>query len=101
MTGPSAATAILRRQKRGSVSKMGQADIRALLIVGAMSRIRWIVRKGALPDNWLGHVLNCKPRMGGCGRLGQQDGAHDLGDDDARGELTDGVSWSSSPEANR
>ena len=33
---------------------MGQSDIRKLLIVGAMSRIRWIVRKGVLPDNWLG-----------------------------------------------
>jgi transposase len=28
-----------------------------------MSRIRWIVRKGVLPDNWLGHVLGRKPRM--------------------------------------
>ena len=35
----------------GSVSKMGQTDIRKLLIVGAMSRIRWSVRKGVLPDN--------------------------------------------------
>ena len=47
----------------GGVSKMGQADIRKLLIVGAMSRIRWIVRKGTLPDNWLGRVLERKPRM--------------------------------------
>jgi len=43
---------------------MGQADIRKLLIVGAMSRIRWIVRKGVLPDNWLGRVLGRKPRTG-------------------------------------
>ncbi len=42
---------------------MGQADIRGLLIVGAMSRIRWIVRRGILPDNWLGRVLGRKPRM--------------------------------------
>ena len=47
----------------GGVSKMGQTDIRKLLIVGAMSRIRWIVRKGVLPDNWLGHILGRKPRM--------------------------------------
>lgn len=39
------------------------ADICKLLIVGAMSRIRRIVRKGALPDNWLEHVLSRKPRM--------------------------------------
>jgi transposase len=42
---------------------MGQTDIRKLLIVGAMSLIRWIVRKGVLPDNWLGGVLGRKPRM--------------------------------------
>ncbi|WP_413060860.1 IS110 family transposase [Sphingomonas carotinifaciens] len=51
------------KTRLGSVSKMGQADIRKLLIVGAMSRIRWIVRKGVLPDNWFGHVLGRKPRM--------------------------------------
>ncbi|MBB3428194.1 transposase [Rhizobium sp. BK312] len=28
-----------------------------------MSLIRWIVRKGALPDNWLGDILGRKPRM--------------------------------------
>jgi transposase len=42
---------------------MGQADIRRLLIVGAMSRIRWIIRKGVLPNNWLGRLLARKPRM--------------------------------------
>ena len=42
---------------------MGQNDIRRLLIVGAMSKIRWIVRKGLLPDNWLGRLLGRKPRM--------------------------------------
>lgn len=47
----------------GGVSKMGQADIRKLLIVGATSRIRWIIRRGVLPDNWLGRALGRKPRM--------------------------------------
>ena len=51
------------KTRLGGVSKMGQSDIRKLLIVGAMSRIRWIVRKGVLPDNWLGRVLGRKPRM--------------------------------------
>lgn len=51
------------RTRLGGVSKMGQTDIRRLLIVGAMSLIRWIVRKGVLPDNWLGHILGRKPRM--------------------------------------
>ena len=51
------------KTRLGSVSEMRQSDIRKLLIVGAMSRIRWTVRKGGLPDNWLGHVLGRKPRM--------------------------------------
>lgn len=51
------------KTRLGGVSKMGQADIRKLLIVGAMSRIRWIIRHGVLPDNWLGRVLGRKPRM--------------------------------------
>jgi transposase len=51
------------KTRLGSVSKMGQADIRKLLIVGAMSRIRWIARKGVSPDNWLGRILGRKPRM--------------------------------------
>lgn len=51
------------KTRLGSVSKMGQDDIRKLLIVGAMSRIRWIGRKGILPDNWLGRVVGRKPRM--------------------------------------
>lgn len=42
---------------------MHSTDIRKLLIVGAMSLIRWIVRKGVLPDNWLEVILGRKPRM--------------------------------------
>jgi hypothetical protein len=38
----------------GRVRKMGQADIRKLLIVGAMSQTRWIMREDALAGNWLG-----------------------------------------------
>lgn len=51
------------KAKLGDMSKMGQSDIRKLLVVGAMSRIRWIVRKGVLPDNWLGRLMARKPRM--------------------------------------
>lgn len=51
------------KSRLGSMSKMGQSDIRKLLVVGAMSRIRWIVRKGVLPDNWLGRMMDCRPRM--------------------------------------
>jgi transposase len=51
------------KTRLGGVSKMGQTDIRKLLIVGAMSRLRWIIRKGVMPDNWLGRLLARKPRM--------------------------------------
>ena len=50
------------KTRLGGVSKMGP-NIRKLLIVGAMSRIRWIIRKGVLPDNWLGQLVGRKPRM--------------------------------------
>lgn len=45
------------KAKRGSVSKMGQTDIRRLLIVGAMSVIRWVVRKGGSPNRWLAALV--------------------------------------------
>lgn len=47
----------------GGGSKMGQADIRKLLIIGAISRIRWIIRKGVMSDSWLGRLVARKPRM--------------------------------------
>ena len=46
----------------GRVSKMGQSDMRRLLITGAMVRLRWIVAKGIEPDTWLGRLLARKPR---------------------------------------
>jgi len=48
------------KTRLGGVSKMGQTDIRKLLIVGAMSRIRRIIRKGVLPSNWLGQFVGRK-----------------------------------------
>jgi transposase len=51
------------KTRLGGVSKMGQTDIRKLLIVGAMSRIRWIVRRGTCADSWLGRLVGHKPRM--------------------------------------
>ena len=49
--------------KLGSVSKMGQTDIRRLLIVGAMSVIRWVVRKGGSSNSWLAALVARKPKM--------------------------------------
>src|SRR6056297_2237424 len=46
----------------GAVSKMGQTDIRRLLLVGAMSAIRWAVRKGGSPNRWRAALLAGKPK---------------------------------------
>jgi transposase len=51
------------KQILGKTSKMGQRDIRRLLIIGAMSRVRWAVRKGAPEGSWLARMLARKPRM--------------------------------------
>ncbi len=45
------------KQVLGRTSKMGQRDIRRLLIIGAMTRIRWAVRNGAPRGSWLEQML--------------------------------------------
>lgn len=42
---------------------MGQRDIRRLLIIGAMTRIRWALRNGAPEGSWLARMLARKPRL--------------------------------------
>jgi hypothetical protein len=42
---------------------MGQRDIRRLLIIGAMTIVRWAVRKGAAKGSWLARALAEKPRL--------------------------------------
>ena len=51
------------RQKLGQTSKMGQRDIRRLLIAGAMSIVHWRGRDGGRPGSWLSRMLARKPRM--------------------------------------
>lgn len=51
------------KARLGAISKMGQTDIRPLLIVGAMSVIRWVVRKGSSPNRWLAALVARKPKM--------------------------------------
>ena len=41
------------KARLGRTSKMGQRDIRRLLIIGAMTVVRWAVRKGAAKGSWL------------------------------------------------
>lgn len=51
------------KARLGRVSKMGQRDLRRLLIIGAMSVVRWAARRGAPAGSWLARMLMRKPRM--------------------------------------
>lgn len=51
------------KDRFGKVSKMGQKDIRRLLIVGAMSVIIAATRFGAPKGNWLARMLERKPKL--------------------------------------
>jgi transposase len=50
------------KQVLGKISKMGQRDIRRLLITGAMSVVRWALRKGVPVGSWLQRMLARKPK---------------------------------------
>jgi transposase len=51
------------KERLGRVSKAGQADIRRLLIIGAMARVSWAGRRSPMQGSWLGRMLARKPRM--------------------------------------
>lgn len=51
------------KERLGRVSKAGQADIRRLLIIGAMSRLNLRGRRNITQNSWLGRMLERKPRM--------------------------------------
>ncbi len=51
------------KQVLGRTSKMGQRDIRRLLIIGAMTVIRWACRKAPPENSWQARMLARKPRM--------------------------------------
>ncbi len=51
------------KQRLGKTSKMGQRDIRRLLIVGAMAVVRVAARYGPPEGSWLACMLAKKPRM--------------------------------------
>ena len=50
------------KPRLGKISKMGQRDLRRLLVVGAMAEIAWAVRRGTTKDPWLLSMLQRKPR---------------------------------------
>ncbi len=51
------------KERLGRVSKAGQADIRRLLIIGAMSRLNWMGRRSIAPESWLARMMAKKPRL--------------------------------------
>ena len=51
------------KERLGRISKAGQADIRRLLIIGAMSRLTWLGRKSIPQGSWLARMLARKPKM--------------------------------------
>ena len=75
------------KPRLGRISKMGQRDLRRLLITGAMAVVSWAARRGETNDPWLARMLARKPRNAGRGGAGQPDGTHHLGGDDEEGGL--------------
>ena len=51
------------KQVLGKTSKMGQRDIRRLLIIGAMAVVRSALRKEPPEGSWLQRMLARKPKM--------------------------------------
>lgn len=47
----------------GRMTKAGQADIRRLLIIGAMSRLGWLGKRTIAECSWLSRMLARKPKM--------------------------------------
>lgn len=51
------------KERLGRISKAGQADIRRLLITGAMSRLNWLGQQKISEGSWLAKMLARKPKM--------------------------------------
>jgi transposase len=51
------------KERLGRMTKAGQADIRRLLIIGAMSRLGWLGQRVIPKDSWLSRMLLRKPKM--------------------------------------
>lgn len=51
------------KTKLGATSKMGQRDLRRLMIIGASSVVRWAARMAPKPGSWLAQMLDRKPKM--------------------------------------
>ena len=51
------------KERLGHMTKAGQADIRRLLIIGAMSRLNWLGQRTITEGSWLARMLARKPKM--------------------------------------
>jgi transposase len=51
------------KPRLGKTAKMGQRDIRRLLIIGASAVVSWAARKGPPEGSWLARMMARKPRM--------------------------------------
>jgi transposase len=51
------------KERLGRMTKAGQADIRRLLIIGAMSRLNWLGQRTIAQGSWLSRMLARKPKM--------------------------------------
>lgn len=51
------------KARLGRMTKAGQADIRRLLIIGAISRLNWAGRRKIAHGSWLSRLLARKPKM--------------------------------------
>lgn len=51
------------KERLGRMTKAGQADIRRLLIIGAMSRLTWLGQRSITEGSWLSRMLARKPKM--------------------------------------
>lgn len=49
------------KTRLGRVNKMGQSDMRRLLVNGATVCLRWATAKGISPESWLGRLMARKP----------------------------------------
>jgi len=51
------------KPRLGKTSKMGQRDVRRLLIIGTSAVVRWAARRDVDAGSWLANMLARKPRM--------------------------------------
>ena len=75
------------RQRLGRITKIGQRNLRQLLVLGATAVIRHARRRKEITDPWLRRMLAAYSGEAGRGGAGEQDGAHHLGADGHRREL--------------